>query len=87
MVLSSKNGNVLWNSKTNGNTGGYTLVLQNDANLVLYSGGKSKWATNTDNACDGRLYLYFRRKTKRKTEETLRYIISFSLGFEEILPM
>ena len=53
MVLYSTKGDVLWDSKTNGNTGGYTLVMQNDDNLVLYSGGKSKWASNTANSCEG----------------------------------
>ena len=53
MVLYSSKGNVLWDSKTNGNTGGYTLRVQNDGNMVFYSGGKAKWNSNTAGSCTG----------------------------------
>ena len=53
MVLYDKKGNVLWNSKTNGNNNGYSLKVQNDGNMVYYSGGKAKWATNTAGSCTG----------------------------------
>ena len=53
-MLYSTKGSVLWSSKTNGNTNGYTLRVQNDGNMVLYSGGKSKWASNTAGSCKGK---------------------------------
>lgn len=53
MVLYSTKGDVLWNSKSSGNTDGYTLVMQNDDNLVLYSGGKPKWSSDTADSCEG----------------------------------
>lgn len=55
MVMYAKSGNVLWKSNTNGNTGGYNLVMQNDDNLVLYSGGKARWSTKTSDSCEGKL--------------------------------
>ena len=54
MVLYDVKGNVAWVSNTAGNTGGYILKVQDDNNLVFYSGGKAKWASDTVNACDGR---------------------------------
>ena len=66
LVLYTKDGKVLWTTKTNG-TPNTNLVMQGDGNLVLYGdGGKVLWrsATNSNGASrlvmqnDGNLVIY-----------------------------
>ncbi len=45
LVIHSARGTVLWQSGTHGNMS--RLLVQTDGNLVLYSGTKAAWATNT----------------------------------------
>ncbi len=46
LVLYGPSSSVVWASGTNGHPGA-RLVIQNDGNLVIYSGSTPLWATGT----------------------------------------